>query len=50
MLIVGGGPVDLTTSILLLHQGIRSVLVEQWGQVSWLPCDILTRYVRAVIL
>lgn len=37
VLIVGGGPVGLTTSILLSHHGIRSLLVEQHPGTSIYP-------------
>jgi putative polyketide hydroxylase len=36
-LIVGGGPVGLTTSILLSHHGIRSLLIEQHPGTSIYP-------------
>lgn len=37
VLIVGGGPVGLTTSLLLSHFGIRSLLVEQHPGTSTYP-------------
>src|SRR5512143_235412 len=37
VLIVGGGPVGLTTSLLLSHHGIRSLLVEQHPGTSTYP-------------
>jgi 2-polyprenyl-6-methoxyphenol hydroxylase-like FAD-dependent oxidoreductase len=37
VLIVGGGPVGLTTSLLLSHYGIRSLLVEQHPGTSTYP-------------
>lgn len=37
VLIVGGGPVGLTTSILLSHHGIQSLLVEQHSGTSIYP-------------
>jgi putative polyketide hydroxylase len=37
VLIVGGGPVGLTASILLSQQGIRSLLVERHPGTAILP-------------
>ncbi|MGE5327275.1 MAG: FAD-dependent monooxygenase, partial [Deltaproteobacteria bacterium] len=37
VLIVGGGPIGLTTSLLLSHHGIRSLLVEQHPGTSTYP-------------
>ncbi len=37
VLIVGGGPIGLTTSLLLSHHGIRSLLVEQHPGTSIYP-------------
>src|SRR5262245_49300253 len=37
VLIVGGGPVGLTTALLLAHQGVRTVLVERHPGTSIHP-------------
>src|SRR5574341_491184 len=37
VLIVGGGPIGLTMSLLLSHHGIRSLLVEQHPGTSTYP-------------
>src|SRR5512135_2598356 len=37
VLIIGGGPIGLSTSILLSHHGIRSLLIEQHPGISIYP-------------
>src|SRR5690349_12307297 len=44
VLIVGGGPIGLTTSLLLSHLGIRSLLVEQHSGTSIYP---KSRFIKA---
>jgi putative polyketide hydroxylase len=44
VLIVGGGPIGLTTSLLLSHHGIRSLLVEQHPGTSIYP---KARFIKA---
>ena len=44
VLIVGGGPIGLTTSLLLSHHGIRSLLVEQHPGTSTYP---KARFIKA---
>ncbi|MFC8381845.1 FAD-dependent monooxygenase [Nocardia sp. NPDC057272] len=50
VLICGGGPVGLATSLELAHHGVRSVIVEPRSEVSWLRPRAKTTSARTMEL